>query len=56
MKKMAIKKISLNKWKEMGLPTSSSYISPFFEWDRKKNTFKKPILVVTRKTKPKQNK
>ena len=53
---MAIKKISVKKWKELGLPESSTYISPFFEWDRKKNRFKKPILVFTRRNKPKQNK
>ena len=40
----------------MGLPESITYIGPFYEYDRKKEKFKTPVLTVTRQATPKMKK
>jgi hypothetical protein len=53
---MSFKKVTKKEWLEMGLPETITYIGPFYEYDRKKKEFKKPILTVTREAlKPKKN-
>ena len=45
---MPIKKISINEWKKLGLPTNTTtlHIGPYFKWDRKNKKFEKPKLVI----------
>ena len=38
------------------LSETITYIGPFYEYDRKKKEFKKPILTVTREILPKKKK
>ena len=35
------------EWIEKGLPESTTFISPFYEWNRKKKGFKKPVPMVS---------
>ena len=44
---MSFKKVTKEEWLALGLPESTMIISPFYEYDRKKKEFKKPILMVT---------
>ena len=50
---MSFKKVTKKEWLAMGLPESITYIGPFYEYDRKKKEFKKPVLTVTRQATPK---
>ena len=51
---MSFKKVTKKEWLAKGLPESITYIGPFYEYDRKKKDFKKPILIVTRELAPKK--
>lgn len=51
---MPFKKVTKKEWVKMGLPVSVIHIGPFYEYDRKKKEFKKPILIVTREINPKK--
>ena len=44
---MSWKKVNKKEWLEKGLPESITYIGPFYEWNRKKKGFKKPVPMVT---------
>ena len=44
---MSWKKVNKKEWIEKGLPESTTFISPFYEWDRKKKGFKKPVPMVS---------
>jgi hypothetical protein len=45
---MSFKKVTKKEWIKMGLPVSITHIGPFYEYDRKKKEFKKPIITITR--------
>ena len=45
---MSFKKVTKKEWLTKGLPETITYIGPFYEYDRKKKEFKKPVLTVTR--------
>ena len=45
---MSLKKVTKKEWLATGLPESTMVVGPFYEYDRKKKEFKKPILTVTR--------
>lgn len=53
---MSFKKVTKKEWLAKGLPETITYIGPFYEYDRKKKEFKKPILTVTREIIPKKKK
>ena len=38
---MSWKKVNKKEWIERGLPESTTFISPFYEWDRKKKAIKR---------------
>ena len=44
---MSWKKVNKKEWIEKGLPESITYVGPFYEWDREKKDFKKPIPMVS---------
>ncbi len=44
---MPFKKVTKKEWIKKGLPDTITYVGPFYEYDRKKKEFKKPILTVT---------
>ena len=44
---MSFKKVTKKEWLAKGLPESITYIGPFYEYDRKKKGFKKPVPMVT---------
>ena len=44
---MSWKKVNKKEWIEKGLPESTTFISPFYEWNRKKKGFKKPVPMVS---------
>ena len=41
-------KFPKKEWIKMVLPVSITHIDPFYEYDRKKKEFKKPIITITR--------
>ena len=53
---MSLKKVTKKEWLAMGLPESTIVITPFYEYDRKKKKFKKPVLTVTRQLPTKKKK
>jgi len=53
---MSFKKVTKKEWLAKGLPETITYISPFYEYDRKKKEFKKPILTVTSQSPSKKKK
>ena len=53
---MSFKKVTKKEWLAKGLPETITYIGPFYEYDRKKKEFKKPVLTVTREILPKKKK
>ena len=44
---MVIKFVNTKQWKKLGLPESSTFITPYYRWDFKNQKFKKPIIVLT---------
>ena len=54
--KMSFKKVTKKEWLAKGPPETITYISPFYEYDRIKKEFKKPILMVTSQRPPKKKK
>ena len=53
---MSFKKVTKKEWLAKGLPETITYIGSFYEYDRTKKEFKKPILMVTSQRPPKKKK
>ena len=53
---MSFKKVTKKEWIKKGLPETITYVGSFYEYNRKKKEFKKPILTVTREILSKKKK